>query len=286
MHLNENRPGTVYLVGAGPGDPGLLTRRGAELLGQADAVAYDALVDPRLLDEVRPGARRLFIGRRKGIPGPGQDRVNRLLVALARRHGTVVRLKGGDPFVFGRGGEEALALARAGVPVEVVPGVTAALGVAASALLPLTHRGAASSVTFLTGHRAGEGLAGVAPLYRVPKVDTEGTLVIFMGLARIRALSRELVARGHAADTPVAVVEKGTLPEERIVEGTLDDIAAKVRLARLEGPALIVVGPVVEVGARIRALRARRVGDRDTGATERLPGAHEPEAARVAGGRP
>lgn len=235
--MNTNAKGTVYLVGAGPGDPGLLTLRGADLLQRAGAVVHDALTNPVLLERAPPGAERFDVGKRAGRRNTRQTTINRLLVGLARRHECVVRLKGGDPFVFGRGGEEALFLAREGVPFEVVPGVTSAVGALACAGIPLTHRGVSSSVSFVTGHRA-----SIPPL-------SAGTLVVFMGLGRVAEIARELVRRGRPASTPVAVVDQGTLPDQRVVEGTLGDIGRRVRQARLPGPALIVVGEVVRLRA-------------------------------------
>ncbi|MEX2527955.1 MAG: uroporphyrinogen-III C-methyltransferase [Gemmatimonadota bacterium] len=241
MVRNRNL-GTVCLVGAGPGDPGLLTLRGAELLEQAGAVVYDALTNSALLDRVPPSAKRFNVGKRARRPSPSQAEINRLLTGLSRHHKVVVRLKGGDPFVFGRGGEEALALERAGVPFEIVPGVTSAVGALGFAGIPLTHRGVASSVAFVTGHRA----AGEAT--PTPSADT---LVVFMGLGRTGEIARELIREGRSADTPIAVVDGGTLPGQRVVEGTLADIDGRVAAAGLAGPALIVVGEVVRLRTRL-----------------------------------
>lgn len=237
--------GTVYLVGAGPGDPGLLTVSGAELLSRAGVVVHDALVGPGILERIRPGAPRIDVGKKAGRPSPRQAEINALLVRLARGHRVVVRLKGGDPFVFGRGGEEAEALQAAGIPWRIVPGVTSAVGVLASAGIPLTHRGAAASVRWLTGHRAGGG-AG-AP----PPADVDETVVVFMGLGRLEAIAAELVRAGRTPSTPAAVVSKGTLPGERVVVGTLADIARRTADAALTTPALIVVGEVVRLRERI-----------------------------------
>ncbi|MEX2529355.1 MAG: uroporphyrinogen-III C-methyltransferase [Gemmatimonadota bacterium] len=239
--------GTVYLVGAGPGDPGLLTVKGAELLAQADAVVYDALSNPVLLDRVPAGAERIDVGKRAGRSSPKQPEVNRLLVELAGQHQVIVRLKGGDPFVFGRGAEEALALHEAGVPFEVVPGVTSGIGALTYAGIPLTHRGVACSATFVTGHRAveeecGEGIGELVP--------PSGTVAVFMGLSRVAEVTRALVEAGRSPDTPAAVVNRGTLPDQRTVVGTLEDLAGRVREAGLEGPALIVVGEVVALRSR------------------------------------
>jgi uroporphyrin-III C-methyltransferase len=239
----RRRIGTVYLVGAGPGDPGLLTRRGAKLLRRADVVVHDALVDARLLTLVPPHAERIDMGKRAGGRQTPQSAIHRLLVDAAARARVVVRLKGGDPFVFGRGGEEAIALAEAGVPFEVVPGVTAALGAAASAMIPLTHRGVASQVTFMTGH--------ADPAHESSRIDWEhvaragGTLVIHMGLQNLRALAERIVRGGRAPDTPSAVVASATCPSERVVTAPLAQIADAAERVQIAGPGLIIVGEVV-----------------------------------------
>ena len=243
--MQSTSVGTVYLVGAGPGDPGLLPVRGADLLSRAGVVVHDALVGPEILERVRPSAPRIDVGKKAGRSSPRQEEINALLVRLGRRHRVVVRLKGGDPFVFGRGGEEACALQAAGIPFRIVPGVTSAVGALASAGIPLTHRGVASSVRLLTGHRAG-GDAG-AP----PGADADETVVIFMGLGRLEAIAGDLVRAGHAPSTPAAVVSQGTLPGERVVVGTLADIARRSADAALTSPALIVVGEVVRLRERI-----------------------------------
>lgn len=243
--------GTVYLVGAGPGDPELVTVRGAALLATADVVLHDELVHPALLSLVRPGAEVRFVGKRGGDRVEKQARqreIDDALVALAREGLRVVRLKGGDPFLFGRGSEEAEILARAGVPFEVVPGVTAALGAAAYAGISLTHRDLASSVTLVSGTtRAGQPfdfreIAGVS-----------GTVCVLMGMRRIEEMTRGLV-EGARKDpsTPSAVIYMGTRAEQRTVTGRLDEIAAKARAAGMENPALIVVGAVTRLRDTIR----------------------------------
>jgi len=251
--VHNTAVGTVYLVGAGPGDPGLLTLRGAELLERAGAVVHDALTNPALLDRAPRTAQLFDVGKRARRPSPTQASINRLLTGLARHHRTVVRLKGGDPFVFGRGGEEALALERAGVPFEIVPGVTSAVGALACAGIPLTHRGVASGVRFLTGHRAGEGSAG--PRGEPQPAAPADTLVVFMGLGRTAGIARDLIREGRPSDTPAAVVDRGTLPGQRVVEGTLADIGDRVAAAGLQGPALIVVGEVVRLRSRLAWFR-------------------------------
>ncbi len=242
------RLGAVALVGAGPGDPGLLTVRGRRLLRRADVVVYDRLVDPRLVALAPPGALRIFAGKARARPGLSQGAINALLVAHAGQGRRVVRLKGGDPFVFGRGGEEAEALAAAGVSFEVVPGVSSAVAVAAYAGIPLTHRRLASSFAVVTGH---EALAKPARAVRWAALAAADTLVVLMGLTNLADLARALVAHGRAADTPVAVIRAGTTREQATVTGTLADIAARVREAGLEPPAVIVVGAVVRLRDRL-----------------------------------
>jgi uroporphyrinogen III methyltransferase/synthase len=238
---------TVYLVGAGPGDPGLLTRRGAQLLARADVVLYDRLVSPALLDLAPPSAELIDVGKDPdSAVGPGaerQEEIARLLVDHGRRAAVVVRLKGGDPFLFGRGGEETEVLTAAGVGWEVVPGVTSAFGVPAVAGIPVTQRGVASSVTVVTG-RVGdrEGTTGVdwSALARAG-----GTLVILMGMTTRAAVAAALIGGGRAPDTPAAVIERGTTPSQRVVRTTLAGLAD----VDLGSPAVIVVGSVAALGA-------------------------------------
>ena len=230
---------SVTLVGAGPGDPGLITVRGLERLRACDAVVYDTLVAEELVDEAPEDALRIC---RDGLD---QDAVDRLLVELGREL-DVVRLKGGDPFVFGRGGEEALALAEAGVPFEVVPGVSSLAAVPAAAGIPVTQRGLSDRVTIATVHAADGSEPDYARL-----AAAGGTLVLFMGLTRLRALTEGLVAAGLAADTPAAVVSRGTLPDQASVTAPLAEIAG--RAAGLPGPALVIVGDVVALAGVISA---------------------------------
>jgi uroporphyrin-III C-methyltransferase / precorrin-2 dehydrogenase / sirohydrochlorin ferrochelatase len=237
----ESRPaGTVHLVGAGPGDPDLLTLRALHALQGADIVFYDELVTPGILDRARRDAERVFVGKRSGVPGIGQDEINRRLRDAARDGHNVVRLKGGDPFVFGRGGEELDYLRRNDVTVIVVPGITAALGCAAEAGLPLTLRNEATRLSLVTAHRADQALAtdwsGLA--------DPHTTVVVYMGLAAASAVRDGLIAAGRDPLTPVAVLARGTRPDAASVTGcleALETLAAQVG----EGPALIVVGDVV-----------------------------------------
>jgi uroporphyrin-III C-methyltransferase / precorrin-2 dehydrogenase / sirohydrochlorin ferrochelatase len=239
-------PGTVYLVGAGPGDPDLLTIRAHRLLGSADAVVHDRLVDPRVLALASPSATLIDVGKAPGHHQLPQAEINALLVRLATTHARVVRLKGGDPFVFGRGGEEALALARAGIPFEVVPGVSAALAVPAYAGIPVTHRGRASAVTVVTGHGCEDAAVPVPGAVAPGSPDWDAlarpdtTLVVLMGLANLPAIARRLQAAGRSPQTPVAVVQEGTRPDQRTVEGTLENIADRVAAAGVASPATIV----------------------------------------------
>ncbi|HXL35384.1 MAG TPA: siroheme synthase CysG [Gemmatimonadales bacterium] len=236
--------GTVYLVGAGPGDPGLITAKGLEILRSADLVVYDRLVAPSLVAEAPPEAERVFVGKRPHGGGAdlAQEEINALLVERARRGLTVVRLKGGDPFVFGRGAEECEALHAAGVPFHVVPGVTSAIAVPAAAGIPVTHRRLASAFAVVTGHEC-DGVSSLdwEALARVP------TLVVLMGLSALREITARLLEQGADPNTPAAVIASGTLPAQRTVVGTLATLAARVAEAGLEPPATVVIGEVVRV---------------------------------------
>ena len=232
--------GRVVLVGAGPGDPGLLTVRGRDALRSADVVVYDRLVNPALLDEAPPEALRIFVGKASGAHCLPQSAITALLVAHAERGRQVVRLKGGDPFVFGRGGEEALALAAAGIPFEIVPGVSAAIAAPAYAGIPVTHRGLASSFAVVTGHEDGAKGAPAADIGRLgAAVDT---LVVLMGVRALPRIVAELVAHGRPRETPVALVRWGTMDEQEIVTGTLENICD--RSVGLEPPVVVVIGEV------------------------------------------
>ncbi len=244
------RLGEVALVGAGPGDPGLLTLRGLERLRQADVIVYDRLVNPALLDEAPPAAIRIFAGKLAGEHALGQDEINALLIAHARRGCRVVRLKGGDPFVFGRGGEEAEALARAGVPFEVVPGVSAAVAVPAYAGIPLTHRGLASSFAVITGHEVPDkGESAVDWERLATAVDT---LVVLMGATSLPRIADKLLAHGRPPDTPVALIRWGTTEAQSTLVGRLDGIVEKARAAKLRPPVVAVIGDVVRLRERLR----------------------------------
>ncbi|HJV68394.1 uroporphyrinogen-III C-methyltransferase [Ideonella sp.] len=237
------RPGRVYLVGAGPGDPDLLTLRAARLLAQAEVVVLDQLVSAEVQALIAPRAQVIDAGKQRQRHTMEQDEINALLVRLARQGRQVVRLKGGDPFVFGRGGEEAQALAEAGIEFEVVPGITAACGVSAYAGIPLTHRDHAQSCSFVTGH-VKEG--GPEPDWAA-LAQPQQTLVIYMGLAALPRICTQLAAHGLSPETPAAVVQQGTTAAQRVVTGTLADLAARVQAAGLRSPCLTIVGEVVRL---------------------------------------
>jgi uroporphyrin-III C-methyltransferase/precorrin-2 dehydrogenase/sirohydrochlorin ferrochelatase len=237
------REGTVYLVGAGPGNPDLLTLRAARLIGEADVLVYDRLVGNAILDLGRNGAQRIFVGKARGNHTLPQHEINALLVRLALEGRNVVRLKGGDPFIFGRGGEEIEALVAHGIAFEVVPGITAACGIAAYAGIPLTHRDHAHAVTFVTGHLKDGTMNLDWPALARPGQ----TVVVYMGLLGLPILARELIAHGLPSSTPAAVIQQGTTANQRVVTGTLADLPARALDARLEPPTLIVVGDVVSL---------------------------------------
>jgi uroporphyrinogen III methyltransferase/synthase len=225
-----------------------MTVRGLELLRRAEVIVYDRLVDPRLLDEA-PFARRVFAGKATGHHSLPQDEINALLILHARRGRRVVRLKGGDPFVFGRGGEEAEALARAGIPFEVVPGVSAAVAVPAYAGIPVTHRGVASSFAVVTGHEDGCKRESAVDWERL--ATAVDTIVILMGLRSLAGIAETLIAHGRAPGTPVALVRWGTTDLQTTLTGRLDEIADKARSASLEPPVVAVIGEVVRLGERL-----------------------------------
>jgi uroporphyrin-III C-methyltransferase/precorrin-2 dehydrogenase/sirohydrochlorin ferrochelatase len=235
-------PGEVYLIGAGPGDPDLLTLRALQLLQRADVILYDRLVSPGVLERARRDAQRIFVGRAPGEPGQ-QDRIHALMVSLAGQGKRVARLKGGDPFVFGRGGEEMEVLAAHGIPCQVVPGITAALGAAAAAAVPLTHRRLAQSVTLVTGHVSEKPSADWRYF-----ADPGHTVVFYMGVAQLPSIIARLRAAGAAAVHPAAIIERATWPEQRILRGTLADIARLAGEQRAEAPALLITGAVAALG--------------------------------------
>ncbi len=269
---------TVYLVGAGPGDPGLLTLRGRELLKLCDALVYDRLADPRIVAMANADAERHYAGKQAGQHAMSQDQINALLVELGRRHQTVVRLKGGDPFIFGRGGEEALALAAAGVGFEVVPGISSAYAVPAYAGIPVTQRGMAAQVTVVTGHEdptKPESDVDWSALARTP-----GTLVLLMGVSSLARNAERLIEAGMAPGTPAAVISNGTRPEQRTVTGTLEGIAAAA--ADLPSPAVTLVGEVATLHDRLAWFEQRPLFGR-TIAVTRARAQASSLAARLAG---
>jgi uroporphyrin-III C-methyltransferase len=244
----EAKRGTVYLVGAGPGDPGLLTVKALALLESCDAVVYDYLVNPEVLSHVHPSAERIYVGKVGGGRHTPQRQINHLLAQHARAGKRVVRLKGGDPFLFGRGAEEAEALVKAGIPFEVVPGVSSGLAVPAYAGIPLTHRGMSSSVAVITGARGGDGKFESGAFAHLASADT---VVVLMGVAHLREIANELVNSGRSAETPAAVIRWGTYNGQQTVTGTLGTIAEEAECAGMRAPAVIIIGEVVRLRERL-----------------------------------
>ena len=247
--ISHNK-GFVYLVGAGPGDPGLITVKGRDCIARADVILYDHLANEDLLKLAAPGTELIYAGKVGGAHNREQHQINELLVEKALRGKVVTRLKGGDPFVFGRGGEECEALLEAGIPFEVVPGVTAGIGASAYAGIPLTHRGVTTSVAFVTGHEH--------PGKEVSEIDWErlslggGTVVFYMGVKNLPLIASHLVAHGRPPETPVALIRLGTRPEQEVLTGTLADIAEKAKKAGFRAPAITVVGEVVRLREKLR----------------------------------
>ena len=249
--------GFVSLVGAGPGDPELITVKGLRRLQAADSVLYDRLVNPVLLQECRPDAELIYVGKHGVQTSYSQEMINALLVQKAKFGRNVVRLKGGDPFIFGRGGEEALALREANIPFEIVPGISSAVAAPAYAGIPVTHRHIAASVAIVAGHedphknlQKNSGKGGSSHNWQaLAGVDT---LVILMGVGRLEAISQELIAAGRSGETPAALVRWGTTDEQETVEGTLGTIAQKAREAGLKAPATLIVGEVVRLRSHLR----------------------------------
>jgi uroporphyrinogen III methyltransferase / synthase len=242
-------PGTVYLVGAGPGDPELITVKGRRVLGEADAVVYDHLVDAELLELTPRGCERIFAGKKGGQACVPQNEIDGTLVRLALEGKTVVRLKGGDPFIFGRGGEEASALAAAGVPFEIVPGVTSALAAAAYAGIPLTHRLHSSSVILLTGHE--DPSKPDATVHWEDYARLKATLCVYMGVKNLPTIARRLEAGGLAGATPAAVIQSATTGEHRSLLGTLATIADLAAREHVEAPAMLIIGEVAAFSEKL-----------------------------------
>jgi uroporphyrin-III C-methyltransferase len=250
--LPDFTPGSVWLVGAGPGAPRLLTVLALHALASADIVVYDALVDRRILALARTGAVLDYAGKRGGKPSPQQPDISLKLIRLAREGQRVLRLKGGDPFVFGRGGEEAAALAAAGIPCRIVPGITAGIGGLAAAGIPATHRDTNSAIAFVTGYASGGAVPdGIdwAALARAAPV-----LVIYMALKHLDVIARHLIAAGRDTDEPVAVISKATTPEQRVLRTSLGRAAADAAAHAIEPPAIVAVGPVVALADRLDLL--------------------------------
>lgn len=242
--------GKVFLVGAGPGDPELLTLRAARLLQQADVVVYDNLVSAGVIALIPGHVEKIYVGKQKDRHTLPQDGINQLLVGLAQEGKQVIRLKGGDPFIFGRGGEELEVLAQQGIAFEVVPGITAASGISCYAGIPLTHRDHAQTCLFTTGHLKD----GSLDLDWQALTRPRQTVVIYMGLGALPEIARQMLAYGMAPDTPAAIIEKGTTPEQRVIVGTLQDLPQQVLTSELRSPSLIIIGHVVSLHKELQWL--------------------------------
>jgi len=241
--------GKVFIVGAGPGDPKLITLKAVESIKSADIVLYDRLVSKKIVAMIPKRAEKMYVGRDVGDDYKHQDITNDMMVKFAKKNKIVVRLKGGDPFIFGRGGEEAEFLRKHKVKYEIIPGITSGIGSAEYSGIPLTHRKFASSVVFVTGHEDAKKSEGVVDWKRLAKaVDT---IVIMMGLSRIEIISKKLISGGLSKNTPVAVIQNGTTDEHRMIKGTLSNISKKISEAKIKPPSIIVVGKVVNLSDKI-----------------------------------
>ncbi|WP_240415700.1 uroporphyrinogen-III C-methyltransferase [Paenibacillus periandrae] len=245
------KTGTVHIVGAGPGDPELITVKALRLIKEADVILYDRLVNEQLLAEAKPDGQLVYCGKSPGAHTMSQEQIHRKLVEYAMQGKNVVRLKGGDPFIFGRGGEEALALAERGIPYEVVPGITSALGAASAADIPLTHRGMSASVAFVTGSRCSSPETRIRWDLLAHSVDM---LVIYMGITHLERIRTELLMHGKDADTPTAIVENGSTDQQRTVTGTLGLIHKQAAAMKIKNPALIIIGASVKVREQLNLL--------------------------------
>jgi uroporphyrin-III C-methyltransferase len=241
----EQVSGTVYLVGAGPGDPKLITMRAVELIKMADVVLYDRLVSKKIISMIPKRAEKIYVGRDVGDDYKHQDTTNELMVRYAKLHKHIVRLKGGDPFIFGRGGEEAEYLRRHKIKFEIIPGITSGIGSAIYSGIPLTHREYSSSVVFVTGHEDPQKKKDQVKWGLLAK--SAETIVIMMGLSRISVISRKLIAGGLGKNTPVAVIQNGTSKNQRMIVGTLANIAQKIRQSKITPPSIIIIGNVVNL---------------------------------------
>jgi uroporphyrinogen III methyltransferase/synthase len=260
--MKDNKKGKVFLVGAGPGDPGLLTLKGKDCLALADVVIYDNLANRTFLQYADPGAELIYVGKSGGCHTMNQDQINRLIVEMALKNKTIVRLKGGDPYIFGRGGEEAQELIEAGIEYEVVPGITSAIAVPAYAGIPLTHRDYTSTVAFITGHE--DPLKEKSSITWDKLATGVGTLVFLMGVGNLPSIAQSLMKNGRSPATPVAVIRKGTLNEQKTLTGTLENIADLALSNKVKPPAIIVVGEVVSLKNQLdwfekRPLFGRRI---------------------------
>jgi len=241
--------GKVFIVGAGPGDPKLITLKAVESIKSADIVLYDRLVSKKIVAMIPKRAEKMYVGRDVGDDYKHQDTTNEMMVKFAKKNKVVVRLKGGDPFIFGRGGEEAEFLRKHKVKYEIIPGITSGIGSAEYSGIPLTHREYASSVVFVTGHEDAKKSEGVVDWKRLAKaVDT---IVIMMGLSRLEIISRKLISGGLSKNTPVAVIQNGTTDEHRMIKGTLANISKKVSESKIKPPSIIIVGKVVNLSDKI-----------------------------------
>jgi len=253
LHLPDFVPGSVWLVGAGPGDPGLLSALALHAIDHADWVVYDALVDPRIIELARGNATLESAGKRGGRPSPSQPDISARLVRLAQDGNRVLRLKGGDPCVFGRGGEEALALAAAHIPFRIVPGITAGIGGLAYAGIPVTHRDIASAVTFVTGHERGGAVPESLDWGAIAKGSP--VIVLYMALNHLGRIAARLIEAGRRRDEPVAIISKATTEAQRVLVSSLEEAAACAQAAQLEAPTIIVVGEVVRLRAALDWLK-------------------------------